>query len=167
METDMATDIVASSPRKARKPPGRNTKPQRGDKQYGKSAVTNGSEILPGLDGRSGAGRRYRDLVNIYLEQLGGAKQVHEPKLGVLRQLAQITVKAEQLGAAMAKGEKVNTAELCTLASTVLRLSMRLGFEHSAEPKNDMKSFLAKRKQRLAAVPAVPTIESPTEPELA
>jgi hypothetical protein len=149
----MTTDI-ASSPRK---PPGRKTRPEKGDTQYGKSAVTNGSEILPGLDGRSGAGRRYRDLVNIYIEQLGGSKQVHEPKLGVLRQLAQITVKAEQLGACMAQGEKVNTAELCTLASTIMRLSVRLGLEHNAKPKEE--DFYTQTLPRLAAASASSAIE--------
>jgi hypothetical protein len=75
----------------------------------------------------------------------------------VLRQLAQVTVKAEQLGASMAKGEKVNTAELCTLASTIMRLSVRLGLEHNAKPKEE--DFYTQTLPRLAAASASSAIE--------
>ena len=41
-------------------------------KQYGRSRVTNGSAILPGVDGRSVWARRFRDLMGLHLSDLGG-----------------------------------------------------------------------------------------------
>ena len=73
----------------------------------------------------SAEGRRYRDLVFAYVNDLGGLKRIPETMMGVLRELARIRVKAEQLGA---DGEEVDVSEMCTLSSTILRLSLRLGF---------------------------------------
>jgi hypothetical protein len=49
----------------------RRTVPQRGDKQYGRSAVTNHQDLLPGAD------------------------QCSDIKLGLLRRLAAVTVQSE------------------------------------------------------------------------
>jgi hypothetical protein len=78
--------------------------------------------------------RRFRDLVNAYVDDLGGIAHVGESKLGVLRALAWTRVQAEQLAAKMINGEEVDTGELCVLASTVLRLSVRVGLERR-EPR--------------------------------
>jgi hypothetical protein len=43
---------------------------------------------LPGLDGRSASARRYRDLVNSYIADMGGADRCSDIKLGLLRRLA-------------------------------------------------------------------------------
>ena len=50
-----------------------------------------------------------------------------EIKLGLLRRLAATTVQAEALEADVMNGKSVDIGTLCTLASTVMRLSMRLG----------------------------------------
>jgi hypothetical protein len=94
-----------------------------------RSEVTNHADLLPGLDGRSSAARRFRDLVSAYLADMGGLDQCSEIKLGLLRRLAAITVQAELLEAQMVNGKPVDVATLCTLSSTVMRLSSRLGLE--------------------------------------
>jgi hypothetical protein len=38
-----------------------------------RSAVTNHKDLLPGLDGRSATARRFRDLVNAFVADMGGA----------------------------------------------------------------------------------------------
>jgi hypothetical protein len=48
-----------------------------------------------------------------------------------VRQLAALTVKAEQIEAQMVMGQQINISTLCTLASTVMRLSSRLGLERA------------------------------------
>jgi hypothetical protein len=37
-----------------------------------RSAVTNGSKLLVGIDGRSPAARRFRDLIHFYETEVGG-----------------------------------------------------------------------------------------------
>lgn len=94
-----------------------------------RSRVTNHEDLLPGLDGRSSAARRFRDLVVAYIADMGGLDQCSEIKLGLLRRLAATTVQCELLEAQMVNGEPVDIATLCTLASTSMRLSVRLGLE--------------------------------------
>jgi hypothetical protein len=84
---------------------------------------------MPQLDGRTGAARRFRDLVNAFIVDMGGLENCSEIKLGLLRRLAAATVQAEQLEARMINGEAVDVPTLCTLASTTVRLSQRLGLE--------------------------------------
>jgi hypothetical protein len=84
---------------------------------------------LPGLDGRSATERRFRDLVNAFIADMGGLDRCSEIRLGLPRRLAATTVQAEMLEAHMVNGEAIDIATLCTLASTTVRLSQRLGLE--------------------------------------
>ena len=97
-----------------------------------RSAVTNHKDLLPGLDGRSATARRFRDLVNSYIADMGGLDRCSEIRLGLLRRLAATTVQAEMLEARMVNGEAIDIATLCTLASTTVRISQRLGLERRA-----------------------------------
>jgi hypothetical protein len=98
-------------------------------RRKGRSRVTNHKDLLPQLDGRSSAARRFRDLVSAFITDMGGADQCSDIKLGLLRRLAAVTVQAEVLEAKMINGEAVDIGTLCTLASTTVRLSQRLGLE--------------------------------------
>jgi hypothetical protein len=79
--------------------------------------------LLPEIaDGRSAPARRFRDLVNAFVADMGGLDCCSEIRLGLLRRLAATTVQAEILEARMVNGETVDIATLCTLASTTVRL---------------------------------------------
>ena len=97
-----------------------------------RSAVSNHQDLLPGLDGRSASARRFRDLVNAFVADMGGLDRCSEVRLGLVRRLAATTVQAEMLEARMVNGEAIDIATLCTLASTTVRLSQRLGLERRA-----------------------------------
>src|SRR5262249_19635385 len=98
-----------------------------------RSAVTNHKDLLPGLDGRSAtARRRFRDLVNAFVADMGGLDRCSEIKLGLVRRLAATTVQAELLEARRVNGEAIDIPTLCPLASTTVRLSQRLGLERRA-----------------------------------
>src|SRR6476469_4274680 len=97
-----------------------------------RSAVTNHKDLLPGLDGRSATARRFRDLVNAVVADMGGLDHCSEVRLGLVRRLAATTVQAEMLEARMVNGGTIDIATLCTLASTTVRLSQRLGLERQA-----------------------------------
>jgi hypothetical protein len=95
-------------------------------KQKGRSRTTNHKDLLPGLDGRSSAARRFRDLVSAFITDMGGLDQCSDIKLGLLRRLAAVTVQSELIEARMINGEAVDIGTLCTLASTSVRLATRL-----------------------------------------
>ena len=57
-----------------------------------------------------------------------------EIKLGLLRRLAATTVQAELLEARMVNGEQIDIGQLCTLASTTVRIASRLGVERRTKP---------------------------------
>src|SRR5262249_38992809 len=91
------------------------------------------------VDGRSALARRYRDLVNGYVADLGGIEMVSAVKLGLVRQLAAVTLQAEQLAARAVTGEPV---DLSKLASTAIRLSSPLGLERQARDVTNLQSYL-------------------------
>ena len=99
-----------------------------------RSAVTNHTGLLPGLDGRSATARRFRDLVNAFVADMGGLDRCSEIKLGLLRRLAAATVQAELLEAEMVNGEQIDIGQLCTLASTTVRIASRVGLERRTKP---------------------------------
>jgi hypothetical protein len=109
-----------------------------------KSRISNHQDLLPGLDGRSSAARRFRDLVGSYLADMGGLDLCSEIKLGLLRRLAATTVQCELLEAQMVNGQPVDIATLCTLASTSMRLSVRLGLERQPKPVETLQDYLTR-----------------------
>jgi hypothetical protein len=56
--------------------------------------------------------------------------------------LAAIVVQSELLEARMVNGEEVDVSKLCTLASTVTRISSRLGLERRARDVESLDAYL-------------------------
>src|SRR5437588_8259659 len=88
-----------------------------------RSRVTNHKDLLPGLKGTTAGARRFRDLVNAFIADMGGIDQCSEIKLALLRRLAATTVQSELLEARMINGEEIDIGTLCQLASTTVRIS--------------------------------------------
>jgi hypothetical protein len=154
IHTPLAQALAEAQPAKNRRPPGRKTKPAAGDLQYGRSRVTNHKDLLPNLDGRSKSARRYRDLVHSYLAEMGGEDNCSETQIGYLRRLCAIIVQSELLEARMVNGEDVDVSILCTLASTTVRLSQRLGISNAikkSEPSFSDIFAAAKQSEDAAA----------------
>lgn len=108
-------------------------------RRKGRSRLTNHKDLLPGVDQRCASrseARRFRDLVNAYLADSGGVENCSEIRIGLVRWLAAITVQGEILKARLVSGEQVDVTQLCTLASTAVRLSQRLGLERKAKTVN-------------------------------
>ena len=59
--------------------------------------MTNGSTVLPGIDGRSTWARRLRDLIALHTEDLGGQDYVTAAEASIIRRAATITVELERL----------------------------------------------------------------------
>lgn len=94
-----------------------------------KSRVTNGSDLLPGIDGRSIVARRYRDIAGAILVDQGGIDQCSESRKQLIRRFAAAAVLAEQMEAKLARGEEIDISEHALLCSTLIRVGQRIGID--------------------------------------
>ena len=78
---------------------------KKGSRSKGRSKITNGRELLPGVDGRSLWARRFRDLLNLHLSDLGGFDNASEAEKSILRRAAALTVELELLESRFAAKE--------------------------------------------------------------
>jgi hypothetical protein len=97
-----------------------------------RSRVTNGSALLAGIDQRSAVARRYKDITTAILVDQGGADQCSESRLQLVRRFAAAAVIAEQMEAALVRGEPIDVQEHALLCSTLTRLAQRIGIERRA-----------------------------------
>jgi hypothetical protein len=105
--------------------------------------VTNGSKLLTGIDGRSATARRFRDLIADYAREHGGNAALSTAELGMVRQAAAITLRAEQLQAAIVRGEPVLADELIRLSSEARRILSSLRRQHSRKTPLSLREHLA------------------------
>jgi hypothetical protein len=94
-----------------------------------KSRVSNGTQVLPGVDGRSLVARRYRDITSAVIADQGGLARMSEARQQLIRRFAAAAVIAEQIEAKLANGEAVNIQEHALLSSTLTRLASRIGID--------------------------------------
>jgi hypothetical protein len=66
-------------------------------KAYGRSRVSNGSTLLPGIDGRSPWVRRCRDIIAAHLSDLGGKDNTSAAERSIIRRIAVLTTELEML----------------------------------------------------------------------
>ena len=95
-------------------------------KAMARSRVSNGREILPDIDGRSGIARRYRDIVSAILVDQGGVDRCSESRKQLIRRFAAAVI-SEQMESRLANGEQINISEHAQLASTLVRIAQRIG----------------------------------------
>jgi hypothetical protein len=106
--------------------------------------VTNGASILPSVDGRTALGRRYRDVVEALTSDQGGASQLSEARLQLIRRFAACACLAEELESRLVRGEPVNLAEHASLCSSLVRLGSRIGVNRVAKPVESLSQYLAR-----------------------
>jgi hypothetical protein len=85
-----------------------------------RSAVTNGSKLLVGIDGRSPMARRFRDLVQAYSAEIGG--ELTQFEKAMVKQAASLAIAAETMQAKVINGELVNSDDLIRISSEVRRI---------------------------------------------
>jgi hypothetical protein len=110
--TDVSTTIAA-------------TKPQ------ARSRVSNGSAVLEGVDGRSTAARRYRDVLEELIRDMGGDPSGAQS--AIARRAAALCVVCEQAEAEMIAGGVLDLGEFTTAANSLRRLLSDLGLERRAK----------------------------------
>jgi hypothetical protein len=100
-----------------------------------RSRLGNGSILPAGVDGRSGAARRWKELYRDSMERTDGRHEV------LCRQLASLVVARERLDAAMASGETVDVLDLVRLAGQIHRTMRAMGLvttDADVEPAPDV-----------------------------
>jgi hypothetical protein len=103
-------------------------------KASARSRVSNGKDILPGVDGRSPLARRYRDISATIISDMGGVDRCSEARLQLIRRFAASAVMAEAMESELVNGKPVNVTEHSLLSSTLVRLAARIGINRL--PKN-------------------------------
>jgi hypothetical protein len=102
-------------------------------KPVARSRISNGSDLLPGIDGRSATARRYRDVLFALTSDSGGADNMSEARLQLCRRFAAASVLAEQMEAKLANGGKIaprccpNAASTCGPRRSSIRGQLQLG----------------------------------------
>ena len=91
-----------------------------------RSRVTNRSDLLRGIDGRSAEARRYRDLIEGFAADFDDAPP-GERELALIRQAAAMSVQAEALQARIVRGEDVDLEQLTRLSNVLTRTLKELG----------------------------------------
>jgi hypothetical protein len=107
----------------------------RGRKPTGRSRITNGSALLPTIDGRSIWARRLRDVIALHASDLGGSDHISEAERSLVRRAGALTVELEHLEERfLTNGEATpNQLELYgRTANTLRRLLEALGLERRA-----------------------------------
>jgi hypothetical protein len=96
-----------------------------------RSRVSNGADILPGVDQRSAIARRYRDLCSLIVADQGGQVRMSEARLQLVRRFAAASVLAEQMEARLVSGEQIDLQEHALLCSSLVRLAQRIGINRA------------------------------------
>jgi hypothetical protein len=86
--------------------------------------------VLDNVDGRSAVARRYRDVLNELISDLGGDPSGAQS--AIARRAAALCVVCEQAEAEMVAGVKLDVAEFVTATNSLRRLLADLGLERRA-----------------------------------
>jgi len=101
-------------------------------KRQARSRLSNGTHILPGVDGRSTWVRRLRDLMGLHLADLGGEDATSEAERSIIRRAATLTVELERLELRFARAGEASPEEIDLYqrtASTIRRLHEAVGLQ--------------------------------------
>ena len=117
-----------------------------------RSRVTNGSQLLAGVDGRTADARRYRDLTMSLADDLGGAAELTEAQRALVRQAAAMIVQSERMQSAVLRGELVDIEQLTRLANAATRILSRLGVKRRhVDTTPSLAEYLASKSAGKAA----------------
>ena len=111
-----------------------------------RSRITNGSALLPGVDGRSVIARRYRDLVEaLTAEQAGPLLEADHLRIRIA---ASMQVHVEDLTARLAKGQDVPIEEMTRAGNGAIRALASLspsGPNRRRQAPSGVAKYLAER----------------------
>jgi hypothetical protein len=116
-----------------------------------RSRISNGSAVLPGVDGRSTWVRRLRDLIALHLSDLGGDDAVSEAERSIVRRVATLTVELERMESGFALAGEALPGQIDLYqrtANSLRRLLEAIGLERR---QRDVSPSLADIADEIAA----------------
>ena len=102
---------------------------------HGKSRVTNGSKLLPGIDGRSIWARRCRDVLSEHLSDLGGPDYCSAAERSIIRRASVMTVELERMESMFAAAGEASPEQLdiyARIAANLRRMLEAVGLQRRA-----------------------------------
>lgn len=118
---------------------------------YTRSRITNGKELLPGVDGRTLWVRRLRDVMNAHIADLGGEDAISEAQRSIVRRIGTLTVAIEQLEARFATeggGSDRSLDMHQRMSGNLRRLLEAIGLERkSRDITPTLDAYLANKKK--------------------
>lgn len=111
-----------------------------------RSRITNRSEMLRGIDGRSAEARRYRDLIEGFAADFGDPPP-GEREQALIRQAAALTVQIESMQSEIVRGDSVNLGHLTRLSNAQTRALKALGLHKRCRARPpSLADYLAARQ---------------------
>ena len=110
-----------------------------------RSRVSNGSKMLAGVDGRTAAARRYRDLVADLAADLGGLETLRQSDRALVRQAAAMTMRSEGMQAALLNGEAVDDEEQTRLENALTRTMAAISRKRRGRQHTPLRERLARQ----------------------
>ena len=103
---------------------------------HARSRVSNGRALfIKGIDGRSLWARRFRDLIELHVTDLGGPDECSEAKCSLIRRIAALEVELERMEGQFAQtAASADDFDLYQRgANTLRRLLVAIGLERRAK----------------------------------
>jgi hypothetical protein len=129
--------------------------PDRPQKNRQRSRVSNGSALLPGVDGRSAWVRRCRDVINAHIADLGGFDNCSAAEHSIVRRAAVLTTELEVLEVRFAKAGEASSLDLETYqrcANSLRRLLEAVGLRRRPLDLNPRFDDVVHEHQQRAAI---------------
>ena len=133
---------------------GKRQRSQVGDPRQGRSKITNGTSLLPGVDGRSSWVRRCKDVISAHLSDIPDASTAER---SIIRRAAVLTTELEMLEAEFAQAGQASPEGLDLYqrtAGNLRRLLEAIGLQRRAKDIGPSLGELIRQdheRQRLAA----------------
>jgi hypothetical protein len=106
---------------------------------------------LPNVDRHLFVAQRYRTITEALLSDQGGAEQITEARMQLVRRFAAAAVLAEQIESRLANGEQIDIPEHALLCSTLVRIARQIGVNRVARAVNaapSLEVYLRRRGQQ-------------------
>jgi hypothetical protein len=97
-----------------------------------RSRVSNGKRTFVEGDGRSPWARRWRDLIEAHVADLGGVAALSEAQRSLIKRASTIEIELEQVEGRLSLGRAADLAEYSTAASHLRRIFETLGIDRKA-----------------------------------
>jgi hypothetical protein len=128
-----------------------------------RSRVSNGTQLLAGIDGRSAVARRYRDVLNELISDMGGDPSGAQS--AIARRASALCVVCEQAEAELVAGGVLDLAEFTTAANSLRRLLSDLGLERRAKDiVPSLATYLEARRVSQATQDSFSAPSAPNQP---